>query len=131
MERIENILSGGRPDVNGVFESIAFDIELKRCKLLKTKDDFDITWQTGQMPWLKRRWEVGGNSWALIFVGEGHKVQRFLIRGCDVDALGPTRIVGKKVLQRTTLETLEDLSVIDPKASAPTIIRAAAGLQFG
>lgn len=131
MERVENVASSGRPDVNGCFDGKVFDVELKRCKLPKRIDEFDITWQKGQQPWLRERWKKGGLSWVLIFVGEGHKVQRFLVRGCDVDGLGENRTVGKKILQRTSLETLEDLSVIDPKASAPSIVRAAAGLEFG
>ena len=120
LERVENSVGAGRPDVNGHFEGgHTFDIELKRAKSNKTSDTVHIKWQPKQQPWLMARWAKGAMCWVLIVVDEGPNLKRFLVRGCDVGDLNTT-----------SLSHLEEISVICPKASAADVVRTASGLQF-
>lgn len=131
IERVENSVATGTPDTDGCYKCSAFKIELKRSPAPKRGEAVTITWQKRQQPWLRRRWRAGGLAWLLLAVGEGHNIQRFLIRGCDIDDLGESRAVGKKVVQSTTLSVLRQSSVIHPQASAADIILTASGHQFG
>lgn len=127
IERIENSIGAGRPDVNGCFKGSGFDIELKRGWDEKTSDKIKVKFQKAQPGWLKKRWKVGGNAWVLIKVGMGAKMRLYLIRGCDI---GATTLVGDDLVWNTNERHLSDISVIRPDASADEVIKASAGFSF-
>lgn len=119
MERIENLVGGGRPDINGCYDGVVFDIELKRVHKLVHGTRVKVKFQPMQKPWLKKRWSVGGLSWLLIALGEGRSVRRFLVRGCDVEGLEDCEI-----------SHLEDISVIAENAKPIDILETACMLSF-
>jgi hypothetical protein len=113
MTRIENLVDEGTPDVEGCLDGDAFWIELKsnaRPKRETTRciEPRDIRPQ--QEPWLKRRWNAGGNAWMLIQIGEGHNAKRYLVPGNRV----------WQVPNRTELELA--------KISLPVTARTASGV---
>lgn len=118
MNRIENAVSSGMPDVEGIFDKQHFWIELKRIPLQKL---MIIEFQPKQIPFLEKRWRLGGASWLLVAIGEGANFKRYMIRGCDA----------RRFEDSFTVDEIEDLSVIDPKASPLDIVRAAAMKGFG
>lgn len=127
IERVENSVGSGRPDVNGCFKGSGFDIELKRGWDQKSNDHIKVKFQKSQPGWLKKRWKVGGNAWVLIKVGMGAKMRHYLIRGCDI---GSTKVVGDDLIWETNERHLSDISVIRTDATAEEIIKAAAGFSF-
>lgn len=131
MERVENSVATGTPDVDGHYNKRSFKIELKRAQRPRQSETITIKWQKRQQPWLKRRWNAGGLAWLLIAVGEGSNIRRYLIRGSDVENLGPTELSGKALVQKTTEAVLEEFSLIHPRACAADIILTASSLYFG
>jgi len=127
IERVENSIGTGRPDVNGCFKGSGFDIELKRGWEEKTSDKIKIKFQKSQPGWLRKRWKVGGNAWVLIKVAMGAKMRLYLIRGCDI---GATTVVGDDLVWNTNERHLADISVIRTDADAEEIIKASAGFSF-
>lgn len=119
MERVENGVSNGTPDVDGCYNGGAYKIELKRVPARKN-GSVKTTFQPMQIPWLERRWKAGGNSWVLLAVGEGHSVKRYLIRGCDASTLIDC-----------SEDVLEDISVVASNATPEQVIKTASGKSFG
>ncbi len=113
IERVENGVARGTPDVDGCWGSVAFKIELKRVALTKS-GVLKVKFQPMQIPWLKRRWRAGGNVWVMLAVGEGHAVARYLVRGCDTACL-----------EDTTIREIEEISVVAPDATPKEMLEAA------
>lgn len=127
IERVENSVGVGRPDVNGCYDGRGFDIELKRGWDEATSDKITIKFQKSQPGWLRKRWSVGGYAWVLIKVGMGAKMRLYLIRGCDI---GPTIVMEDHLVWKTNERHLSDISVIRTDATAEEIIKASAGFSF-
>ncbi len=88
LQRIENQVSRGVPDVFGHFGSTSFWIEMKACDRPARESSllqFEIYRE--QIIWLQKWWEVGCQCYVLIRVGQGTKARIYLIRGCDVGHL--------------------------------------------
>ena len=118
MERVENCVSNGTPDVDGCLNGGAYKIELKR---VPARDNGSVItrFEPMQIPWLERRWKSGGNAWVLLAVGQGHAVRRYLIRGCDAHTL-----------QSCDVDTLEEISVVAFNATPTQMIETASGRTF-
>lgn len=132
MERVENSVANGTPDVDGCWIGDCFKIELKRSPA-RTDGMVQIKFRPLQMPWLRKFWKCGGNGWVLLAVGEGHNVQRFLIKGCDLtDENFPEfrRDPGSVVVQ-IALSELEEISVIPANATPLQVLSAACMKSFG
>lgn len=94
MRRVENMVSTGDADVDGVVLGLDFAIELKACKRPK-RDSTLLAYHSvtdAQVQWHHDRWASGGASAFLLQVG----TERFLIssslarslqRGVDMDWL--------------------------------------------
>lgn len=119
MERVENSVANGTPDVDGCLNGAAFKIELKRVPF-RINGNVKTTFQPMQIPWITKRWKAGGNVWVLLAFGEGHTVRRYLIRGCDV-----------AILEDCNISELDEISVVAHNATPLEVIHAAAGLSFG
>lgn len=72
MNRIENELGGGMPDVEGARKGVQFWCELKSNvdRPARASTPVRFKWQDRQVPWAQRRWSVGGRSFALCAVGK-------------------------------------------------------------
>lgn len=84
MNRVENSLGSGMPDVEGVLDAHQFWIELKstaRPTRETTPVRFAVRDREAQERWLARRWRFARNTWLLCQVGERHKAVRYLIPG--------------------------------------------------
>lgn len=79
MRRVENSVTTGDADVDGIILGMDFAIELKACKRParnSTRLDYhEVTDQ--QVEWHSKRWAAGGASIFLIQVGE----ERYAVRG--------------------------------------------------
>jgi hypothetical protein len=83
MRRIENAVSEGDFDVDGVFLGEPFALELKVAKRparRTTKLRFGEPIKDTQEEWGRERLEAGGAAAYLIQVGEGHAALRYLVR---------------------------------------------------
>ena len=118
MERVENSVANGTPDVDGCLKGGAYKIELKRTPA-RQNGNVKVKFQPMQIPWLEKRWKSGANVWVLLAVGEGHTVRRYLIRGCDAHILADTHI-----------DTLEEISVVPYNATPTQVVQTASGLGF-
>lgn len=80
MDRVENPCMRGMPDVNGIYASTEFWVELKGAKRPvrpTTRLRFELSpWQ---LHWLTRRWSLGGRVWVYIRVGEGARISRYVV----------------------------------------------------
>ncbi len=88
MERVENGVVRGTPDVDGCLGGLLsgshFKIELKTAdRPARRTTPVRFRFQVGQSEWLARRWEVGGRAWLLVQVGSGGNARRFLIAGYE------------------------------------------------
>lgn len=82
MRRVENIVSVGDPDVDGVHRGVYFEIELKganRAAHAITPLRFEV--RGSQNVWHRRRTRAGGNNWIYVRVGVGSGVARYLVPG--------------------------------------------------
>jgi len=121
MGRVENLVEGGWPDVEGCLCGECFTVELKskgrpRRESTRILAPGDI--RPGQVPWLERRWRAGGAASMLIQVGSGHAARRYLVPGnlaCMVAGAAEGELLS--------------MSVIDPRESAVGVVRACAGIR--
>jgi len=83
MDRIENRVSSGMPDVAGCTNGREFWIELKTCARPKRPTTkLDIGLRKEQREWLFNSWtDVLRRCFILIQVGSGHGAERYLVRG--------------------------------------------------
>lgn len=88
--RVENAVGSGMPDCEGhapspigVRPDGQFWMELK-CEPRPARATTLIrpTFQPAQVPWITRRWRLGGNTSVLLQVGEAHRATRYLVPGC-------------------------------------------------
>lgn len=71
MERVENKVSRGTPDVEGCYKGVHFNLELKYCLLPKKEDSMlNFKTQPSQPPWWKKRVKSGGNVFIIIQIGK-------------------------------------------------------------
>ena len=77
MERVENSVGSGLPDVIGCYRAVPFFLELKFCKKapvrLTTKVRFEV--RASQWSWHDSWHKAGGSSWFLIQIEQ----RRFLV----------------------------------------------------
>ncbi|MEE9366977.1 MAG: hypothetical protein V3W44_09845 [Dehalococcoidales bacterium] len=112
LQRVENMLQKGIPDVFGHLETTSFWIENKACdrpvrptSLLR----FDIYQE--QIIWLEHWWKRGCQCYALVRVGQGTAARVYLIKGCDAGHL-----------EKCRESELKDLSVLNTNRSVPAAI---------
>lgn len=121
MDRVENSIMGGMPDVDGCINGLQFWIELK-CAARPANPSTPIKpkFQPGQIPWIKRRINAGGTAHVLIQIGSGRDARRYLI---------PGHIAIYKLDDGMTEADMQAFSRCHGEDSAGDIIRtAAAGL---
>lgn len=125
LERVENLVATGTPDVDGCMDGVAFKIELKRCPSRNDKM-VRVSFRNAQMPWHRKFWSHGGLCFVLLQVGSAQKAQRYLIKGCDLnDSIFKMRLQGdRKADYEVSEEELADVSLCDPSASAQQILEA-------
>lgn len=92
IERVENSVGAGHPDVELCYMGVQNWIEQKVAKRparKTTKLRFGSPLRDSQKEWAEKRIAAGGRVWYLIQVGAGHERQMYLIRGTPetVDAL--------------------------------------------
>jgi hypothetical protein len=117
MERVENYLEKGTPDVEGCLNYGSFHIELKTSpRPSKPGTRIKPKYQDGQPEWHEKRIRAGGRVFSLVQVGSGAGASRYLLWG-DFSAR-----LAKDGMSEAELASV---SVVDPKASAPEVVRAA------
>ena len=121
LERVENSLGFGFPDVDGQLSEQAFKIELKTAARPKSPTTpVRFKFQHGQAGWLRNRWKIGGRVWLLCQVGSGHGASRYLIRGYrapEVEA-GMTEgqlLAASRILQRDDAATVVTAAAYGPR----------------
>ena len=118
MCRIENLVGSGYPDVEGCLDTCQFHIELKAVARPKRESTpIRVNFQPRQIPWLRKRWDAGGNCWVLLRVGERQNAKHYLIPGDKAH----------KIVKIEESE-LEGLSTVPPEESANFILREVAGI---
>lgn len=82
VERIENSVGSGRPDVEGCVGGVIVNIELKVAHHIRKDGTFSLPHLTNtQAYWHHRRSEAGGISWFLIRAGDGAHREHYLVHG--------------------------------------------------
>lgn len=124
VHRHENSASSGTPDVEGFLNSPGlgqFWIELKStARPAKAETLVRFKFRPKQVPWLTRRWRLGGVCYLLCQVGTGATAMRYLIEG---------RHAGDVERGLPESELLR-LSVINPTANAVAILTRAAAARI-
>lgn len=115
--RVENSTMKGMPDVEGHLRGHGqFWIELKSAKRpARASTPIRFPTRDEQVEWLQKRWKIGGAAWMLCQVGSASEAKRYLISGG----------YAAEVHEGMTEERLERMSVLEPKASRSSFIRAA------
>ena len=118
LQRLENAVGQGHPDVEGCIDGAQVWIELKsedRPARLTTL--IHPKTRPSQSIWHKERTKAGSRiHWVLLQVGEGRKARLYLIPGDRYDEV------------KATEPELEELSVLPPTASlAGVLLRATRG----
>lgn len=89
IRRVENAVSTGDPDADGILKGKDFTIELKCCARPARGSTrlryHDVT--INQVEWHKHRLAAGGASAFLIQVGDGPEAVRYLVHGAEAHAL--------------------------------------------
>lgn len=117
MERVENSVGTGTPDVDGCLMGKTFKIELKTsARPARELTDVAVRFRPAQIPWMRRYAAAGGQVFVLVQVGSGATARRYLIRGRDAAT----------VEHGVPENELSKLSVTSFDASAAEIISAAA-----
>jgi len=113
MERVENSIAEGTPDVDACYQGADFKIELKTGSVTIRHGYVRTKFQPKQLPWIKRRTKVGGRAFVLIQIGR----VRYLV---------PGRLCENFYRTDFTLGELEGISIVPPKSSAMDVIGACA-----
>lgn len=118
IQRVENGVALGVPDVEGCLQGESFWIELKtsdRPKRATTR--IRARFEDWQVPWLRRRCRAGGKAFLLIQVGSGRSAGRYLLPGDRASMLDCDGCTEAELLVA---------SLVDPCATAMDVLRAAA-----
>jgi hypothetical protein len=115
VQRIENAVASGTPDVEGCIGGRSFWVELKVAYEQPTRGTVRVKTTVHQVYWATKRRRVGGLSWYLIRVGTHPNWSHYLVPGQFAEEL-LDRPIG--------LERLTELSPIDPKARPEHIMMA-------
>lgn len=121
MRRIENGVGSGDPDVEGCWDGVVFNTELKVGEV-DSKGIVKAKFQPLQRPWLKKRWECGGYSWLLIQI----KSDRYLIKGCDVGVIF-NKDFDKSDYSITNFDELTSASLVLPGTRAIEVLNKMTG----
>lgn len=118
IQRIENTVAKGTPDVEGCIDGESFWCELKVAYPM-AGDKFRTKITVEQVRRALKRHSVGGRSWILIRTcGPTWRDNRhYLIRGCDAEEL----------LEPTQRARLEELSVAHPASAAVELLKTMVG----
>ncbi len=82
IDRVENSVGAGFPDVEGMLDTIWFGIELKvNSRPAHETTPIKVKVRDSQIKWHPRRRRAGGLCWFLCQVGEGHQRKLYLIPG--------------------------------------------------
>ena len=118
LQRLENSVGQGHPDVEGCIDGAQIWIELKsEDRPVRPTTAVKPKTRPSQSIWHKERTKAGSRiHWVLLQVGEGRKARLYLIPGDRYDEIC------------TTEAELELLSVLSPTASpADILLRATRG----
>jgi hypothetical protein len=118
LQRLENSVNVGHPDVEGCIDGIQIWIELKsNMRPARPTTQIHPKTRPSQSIWHKERAAAGFRChWVLLQVGEGRSSRLYLIPGDRYDEIHATEI------------ELSELSVIVPTASpAEVLLRATRG----
>lgn len=88
IRRVENAISTGDPDVDGVLKGEGFTLELKACERprgVTVLRYHEVTW--AQVEWHEMRLAAGGASGFLVQVGSGRDARRYVVHGSTARAL--------------------------------------------
>jgi len=110
LERVENCVSDGMPDVDGTLDGEGFKIELKVCKP-NTEGFVKIDMKRSQFIWFKNSTASGTCAYILIMFGKINS--RFLLSVDSIDLL----------TEEVHTDILLEHSFIKPDATAEEIIR--------
>lgn len=88
MNRVENMVLSGMPDVEGCLDDQQFWIELK-CEPRPARSTTLVKahFRPAQIPWMKRRLKAGGLVSVLLQVGSGHDAARYLVHSGRADEM--------------------------------------------
>ena len=107
--RMENLVEVGRPDVDGIWRGVTFQLELKVAKR-PSRRTTKLAWgspvKDNQVEWILRRLAAGGAAAWLLQVGEGPERAVYLLHGAE----GPWLINGV-----TESELRERALLVDPQ----------------
>lgn len=127
MDRVENSLMSGMPDVHGHLKNMgSFWIELKSAQRPRNNIApvrFKVRDREAQVHWMRRHVKAGGRAWLLLQVGSGHGRRIYLVHGSLAD----------EVYQGRSEAWLRDNSVLGRVPVEPPMIiaMAATGPNFG
>lgn len=89
IRRVENAVSVGDPDTDGMLLGQAFTLELKCCAMpargSTTLRYHEVT--DAQVDWHTDRLAAGGASAFLVQVGDGHEAERYVVHGREAHKL--------------------------------------------
>ncbi len=119
MNRIENLVGKGTPDVEGCLTIEQFWIELKCSDRPKRPTtNVKVKFRPYQPEWHKARRKAGGRVFVLVQVGSGKKdARRYLVSSVYLSLLK----------DGITEECMCELALCDPKATPTEVVRTAAG----
>ncbi|XAQ48638.1 hypothetical protein [Xanthomonas phage vB_XeuM-YB23] len=115
MRRVENLVSSGDPDVDGCWNGLYFELELKGCDRPKRGGKLGFEVRQAQVVWHRKRWRCGGNCWIYARVGKGTDVRRYLVPGFKAQA----------VADGVTEEELAAMSVLRPDHTPQEVLEFA------
>lgn len=115
VQRIENSVGLGTPDVEGCIAGGQFWVELKVAQEYVRAPEVTVHLTARQAYRALRRTAAGGSSFILVRVGSGSDMCHYLIWGAYAEEM-----VGRKI----SVERLRLLTITEPKARAEVILMA-------
>lgn len=118
VQRIENAVAKGTPDVEGCIDGETFWCELKVAHPM-ANDRWRVRITTDQVRRALRRTRAGGRSWVLVRVcgATWRQNEHYLVRGQDAEAL----------LEPLLRSELLSLSAAQPSAAAVELLKTMVG----
>jgi hypothetical protein len=124
MRRVENRVGNGDPDMDGCYNGVYFEVELKGCNRPVRNGPLVFEVRDSQVAWHHKRLKAKGNTWLYIRVGKASDIRRYLLSGSNIAC-----VKDAQDMKQCTEDFLSGLAVLPPRHTAQDFLAKVTSTQ--